>query len=387
MTPLRIAFLCNEYPPGVHGGIGSFTRNLGRMLVKAGHHVRVVGCYSKEQCSGDFEDDCGVKVLRLPWPEGRFSWIKARRLLFKQVRHWARHKEIDVVELPDWQGWGAMWSRMPIPMVVRLHGSATYFNAEAGKPTDRLTRFLERSSLNRADAWASSSKYTAARTSEVFELRDEPLAIIYNSVVLRENVPVSARNPNQIVFSGTLTQKKGVISLIEAWPIVLRDFPKARLHFYGKDGLVLPNHSMREHLMGLLDEDAQSSVVFHGHQSFETLMDALNQARAAVFPSYAEAFALAPLESMACGCPTIYSERGSGPELIQDGENGLLVDPDNREQIAEAIKRVLGDEDFACRIGNAGHKRIEEKFRIGQILPENEKYFSACIEKFRQKHG
>ncbi len=66
-----------------------------------------------------------------------------------------------------------------------------------------------------------------------------------------------------------------------------------------------------------------------------------------MFPSYAEAFALAPLEAMAAGCPTVYSQRGSGPELIENNRDGLLVEPDQPGEIAETIIRVLEDNNLA----------------------------------------
>jgi hypothetical protein len=80
--------------------------------------------------------------------------------------------------------------------------------------------------------------------------------------------------------------------------------------------------------------------------------------RAAVFPSYAEAFSMVPLEAMAQGCPVIYSNRHSGPELIDHGRNGLLVDPDRSDEIAAAIVRLLRDGAEAARLGAAGRDDV-----------------------------
>lgn len=86
------------------------------------------------------------------------------------------------------------------------------------------------------------------------------------------------------------------------------------------------------------------SIHFHGHVERAELVAALQRAGLDVFPSSAEAFALAPLEAMAYGCPTIYSQRGSGPELIENGRDGLLIEPDQPHEIAGAIVRVLTDD-------------------------------------------
>jgi glycosyltransferase involved in cell wall biosynthesis len=126
-------------------------------------------------------------------------------------------------------------------------------------------------------------------------------------------------------------------------------------------------------------------VVFHGHQTRETIFNALSTARMAVFPSYAEAFAIAPLEAMAWGCPTIYSQRGSGPELIRHGDDGWLVDPDQTTDLSQAMSRLLKDDALANRLGTQGRRRIEERFTLDRIIPENEAWYSECIEQFQKR--
>lgn len=384
MNPLRIAFLCNEYPPGAHGGIGTYTRNLSRWLVRAGHEVRIFGCYKGIGPGDEIEDDQGVQVFRMPNPQGPCNWIRLRWRLFQRAKQWSDRGEIDLIEIPDWQGWGAAWPRLSVPVLIRLHGSATYFNLEAGNPTDCMTKWLESNSLKRADACASVSSYTASRTADAFKFTPALSKTLYNSVALKNNHPISARSRNDIVFSGTLTKKKGVTSLIQAWNRVVGTFPDARLHLYGKDGFICPEQSMQVFLSGLLSDSTRPTAIFHGHQANETLLGSLAKARAAVFPSYAEAFALAPLEAMACGCPTIYTERGSGRELMQDGVHGLLIDPDNIDQLADALMRLLSDDGLAGRLGNAGWTTIKERFCPAIVVPENEQFFRLCIERFKQ---
>jgi glycosyltransferase involved in cell wall biosynthesis len=101
-----------------------------------------------------------------------------------------------------------------------------------------------------------------------------------------------------------------------------------------------------------------------------------------VFPSYAEAFAVAPLESMACECPTIYSRRGSGPELLTDGKEGLLVDPDKPEEIAAAMVRVLHDDNFARNLGQAARAHVIEKFSTRTLVSQNVEAYTQALEQF-----
>ena len=93
----------------------------------------------------------------------------------------------------------------------------------------------------------------------------------------------------------------------------------ATLHVYGKGAIAK--------VKALLSQKAQSSVYFHGHVSREELMQQLKAAEVAVYPSYAECFALAPMEAMVAKTAVINSTRTSGPELVRNGIDGPLADP------------------------------------------------------------
>jgi glycosyltransferase involved in cell wall biosynthesis len=124
------------------------------------------------------------------------------------------------------------------------------------------------------------------------------------------------------------------------------------------------------------------SVHFHGHVPLDELLAEFQTARLAVLPSYAEGFALTPLHAMAAACPTVYTRRGSGPELIEDGKNGLLIDPARPHEIAEAILRLLEDDELADRLGHAGRRHIEENFSLEPILRQNETFYEECLRRF-----
>jgi glycosyltransferase involved in cell wall biosynthesis len=156
---------------------------------------------------------------------------------------------------------------------------------------------------------------------------------------------------------------------------------------FGKDSSASDGQSLRDRLAERLGPEAGKSVFFHGHVSRENLFQELSDARAAVFPSYAEAFAIAPLEAMARGCPTIYGERCSGPEAIEHGTHGLLVDPDEPQAIASAIIRVLEDDQLAERLGMAASDRVRERFSLNVILKQNVACYRDCIAQFRVRRG
>ena len=106
---MRICFVCHEYPPGPHGGIGTLVQILARSLALAGHQVRVVGVYAPTYPAPGYEEDRGVRVWRLRRPQVRGGWVLSRLELFRRLSDWCRQGEIDLIEIPDWEGWAAGW--------------------------------------------------------------------------------------------------------------------------------------------------------------------------------------------------------------------------------------------------------------------------------------
>jgi glycosyltransferase involved in cell wall biosynthesis len=149
---------------------------------------------------------------------------------------------------------------------------------------------------------------------------------------------------------------------------------------YGKDTTDETGRSMREYLLTLLSPDLR--VTLHGHVPRAELDAAIASARVAVFPSIGEAFGLAPVDAMASGCPTIFSHRCAGPEIIEHGRSGLLIDPDRPTEITEAILKVLLDDDAAAKYAEEGWKRVRDLFSVEALLPQLESYYEHCVEAF-----
>lgn len=355
---------------------------LARSLVKMGHQVRVIGSYPANSPSADYEEVSGVRVWRLREPSHRFGWVRSRRRLFKILSDWCAKDEVDLIEVPDFHGPAAFWTRLTVPVVTRLHGSASYFAKEMGQTPERVTYALEKRSLRRADFTCSVSQYAYDRTVALFNLR-AGADVIYNPVELFLCVPMARRDRNRVVFTGTLTVKKGIVSLIKAWPRVKQLCESAELDIFGKDGKTDSGESMKKHLVSLLGDDQSSGVRLHGHVSREQVVAALKNARLAVFPSYAESFGLAPVEAMAQGCPTIYTQRPPGPEIMRNRVDGLMVEPDKPAEIADAIVSLLKNDQLAESLGAAGYKRAKEMFSLEAVIPQNEAFYLRCIDEFR----
>ncbi len=378
---MKICFLCPEYPPGPHGGIGATYQVMARRLAQSGHQVKVLAVKWGESGPPIEQDDGGVQVVRVQAPATGTGSLQARYELFRIGADWARRGVIDLIESADYEGWTAAWPKFAVPKVLRLHGSATYFATEIGGRIHRPTRWLEASALRSADFVCSCSRYTAEQTQRLFGTA--PIRwILYNSVEVSAEPPPAFRDSQAVVYSGTLARKKGVIPMIAAWPTVRRICPEAELHVYGKDGRTESGQSMRDFLISTLPEFCRDSVHFHDHVGRQELLGNLRRARAAVFPSYAEAFAMAPLEAMSQGCPTIHTTRSSGPEMIRHEQDGLLVEPDRPEEIAGAMIRLLTNDELAASLGQAGWRRVRDNFADDCVMSRNLDFYHHCVGGF-----
>ncbi|HLY25435.1 MAG TPA: glycosyltransferase family 1 protein, partial [Aggregatilineales bacterium] len=144
---------------------------------------------------------------------------------------------------------------------------------------------------------------------------------------------------NYLLFVGTLEPRKNVIGLLDAYARLCQQHPDAPpLVIAGQRGWLYEDIFKRALA---LPTRIQSRLHWIENFAPADLPSVYNGAMALVLPSFYEGFGLPPLEAMACGIPTVVSNRGSLPEIV--GDAGLLIDPDSVDSLCEALARVLSD--------------------------------------------
>lgn len=171
----------------------------------------------------------------------------------------------------------------------------------------------------------------------------------------------TAGDPFTALFLGNLIREKGVFVLIEAAAKVVAAHPAVRFVFAGdwmqQSDRVEAERTIRER--GL-----QRHVSFAGVVSGERKWQLLVDADALVFPTYyyMEVHPLVVVEALRAGLPVVSTRWAAIPEMIEDGVNGLLAKPQDVDDLAEKILRVVGDPSLREKMSRANRRRFEEFF-------------------------
>lgn len=166
----------------------------------------------------------------------------------------------------------------------------------------------------------------------------------------------------QLLYVGNLVPGKGVHFLLKALPNVVREYPDVELTIVG-DG------PQRLQLMRLADKlGLTSRVVFLGRLPHDEIPSIMHMSDLFVLPSLSEATPRVVMEAMAMELPVVATRVGGIPEIIEDGRTGVVVEPANPQQLAEAICRVLGDPVWAKEAGQLGRQRVLENYTLEQHI-------------------
>jgi glycosyltransferase involved in cell wall biosynthesis len=94
---------------------------------------------------------------------------------------------------------------------------------------------------------------------------------------------------------------------------------------------------------------------------------------------------MACVEAMACECPVVMTSLGSGPEIVADGANGLLVDPRDTDDLVSAVLELLGDSSLRHRLAFAARSLVCRKFNASNQLEVNLEFYQSVIRSAGSK--
>jgi glycosyltransferase involved in cell wall biosynthesis len=381
---MKIAFLTPEYPhpkTGFAAGIGTSIMNLGKGLLNEGHQVTVV-VYGQDKDERFEEGSIVFYKIKNTKLKG-FSRILTQKKIQRLLNNLASKGEIDLVEAADWTG---ITSRITLrcPLVIRLHGSDTYFSHLDNRPVKPLNKLRENRALLHADGLLSVSQYTADLTKQLFLLESD-FTIIPNGIDLEKfSVDETIRvEGNTILYFGTLIRKKGLLELPLIFNQIYSKNSEVKLILIGRDAsdIITGNASTWAMMQNLFDKNAFQNVEYLGSVPYNKIKNHINAASVCVFPTFAEALPVSWIEAMAMQKAIVASDIGWAAEIIEDSVNGFLSHPKNHSFFADRVLELLDNQNLRSQFGIEARKKVKEKFSIEVVARQSAAFYQNVIKK------
>lgn len=398
-TKLNRVVLCtNEYPPTIYGGAGVHVDYLSRALSKL---MQVdVRCFGDQ----DTQTDTLFAKGYHPWAElstgGRPEHRGAFKALSTNLAMIQDEMEADAIHCHTWYTYlGGLLARelWDIPLVVTAHSLEPLrpWKREQLGGAYQVSSWVERQAMETADRVIAVSADTADDIERVYPGASGRIDIIHNGIDSNEYRPISERtvpdrfgiDPERpyVLFVGRITRQKGIIHLVDA--IKYMDKNAQIVLVAGAPDTAEIAREMKEHIE--IAKQAHDSI-FWIQEMLPVEDKAGLYSHAAIFccPSVYEPFGIINLEAMACGAPVVSSSVGGIPEVVLDGETGVLVDPDlvpgtftprdpdtYARRLAESMNELLHDTSRAKAYATAGRLRAVEHFSWDHIAAETARLY------------
>jgi len=268
--------------------------------------------------------------------------------------------------------------------ITRLKTLGYVFHIEDDQPfVNLITKIVCR----RLNGVIVTSEFTKGQVVKKYGLDQKNVYVTYGGVtpfdspLIKEQAKKELELEGKIALSflGALSRRKNPLGLLEIFSLVAKESREAFLLICGTEvqdtGLLnkLKEKAAdlgiedRVRFTGWIDND-QKSLIYRATDIF-------------VFPSFLEGFGLAVVESMAQGAPAVVSDRGSLPEVVEDGVTGFVIDPDNREKFAKAIVLLVKDQKRRKKMGEKAALTVADKFSWETCGKETIKVHNKILEK------
>lgn len=329
----------------------------------------------------------GIQVLGLEVPKGKQHWPR----LAARIRGLARELSVDLIHtsLLEADIVGGLAGRLAsVPVVSTLCNIAGDPIRLADNPRNSWLKFAAMNQIwggaLRAFHTHSIAISDAVRASAItsFRMKRERITVIYRGLEPTRPAPSLPRadarrrlgfdDASPLFLSiGRLAPQKGHKHLIAALPTVVRQFPKTKLAIVG-EGWLRSNLEAQVASLGLT-----RNVVFLGKRT--DIPELFAACDAFVFPSLFEGLGVSLLEASYAGCACLSTNTGPIPEVVRDGETGLLVPPADSQALASALLRLANDPELVRRLGFAARESALQRFMLPDKVTELEALYSRLL--------
>ncbi len=248
-------------------------------------------------------------------------------------------------------------------------------------------RFFEERMLSRAKRIIAVSNFTKWELTNYYKIPENKIRVIHNGVDINKFKPAADKckvkeelgfNPDDlaIVSVGRLYARKGLFTLIESMPAVIKRFKNAKFIISGKG----QSDEMKKLLSHAEKLGIKNNIIFTGYYPDKKLPKLYQAADVFAFSTFYEHHPFAVLESLATGLPVVTTTVGGIPETIESGKNGFLVEPFNQKQMSERILYLLEHPSEAAEMGALARRTVEERFDWRIIVKKVLKVYDETLE-------
>lgn len=346
----------------VHVSFGLEMGGQEKLLVEAAKHadrdrfgLQFVSLGTRGRLADDVEA-CGWPVEPMNEPTGLKPGLVLR--LARLFHRW----KPDVVHTHDnralfYAAPAARLARVP-RLVHTRHGRSTGASRGELKAVKQLARLVNRFVCVSDDVAELSVEQGVARSK---------VRVLLNGIDTSRFAYTGPRAGGPVVAVARLSPEKDVANLVRATAVAAPDDPDFRVEVAG-DGVCMPDLRRLADELGVADRVTFLGVV----RDVPSLMAG---AGLFVLPSRSEGISLTLLEAMARGLPVVATRVGGTPEVVVEGETGLLVPSDDPAALAAAILRVRRDPEAGRRMGEAGRRRVDRHFDVRRMVAEYESIY------------
>lgn len=376
----------------IHGGAETMIVQLRRGLIARGHKVRILA--GDEQGNGEdiadykfktFKGNSPLKIFYVFNPFAIISLLKALRTYKPDIVHLHNTSKASPFILPLLKNY---------PTILTIHDhmvfdptriNATPLLAPYKKSLgdyfidscslrfflERLRFFFFRRFLKNINLVLACSNFYAQCAKDSGMFRN--VKVLHNGIILLEQKPIE--HWEHLLYVGRLDEAKGVETLLEAIPEIREKYPNIKLNIVGA-GNQEAQLKCRAEKLGICE-----SVQFFGHLPHAEVIKQYQETTLVIVPSlFPDNFPTVCIEAMAAGRPVIASKVGGIPELIIDGETGILFDSGKSKELAKKIIEVLNDRKNIQRMSHSGPLEAKQEFDAEDYTDKTENKYFDLIE-------
>jgi len=199
---------------------------------------------------------------------------------------------------------------------------------------------------------------------------------------LKEKLENNENDEFTILFAGSLIQRKGLDRIINIFPSFLHKCPNAKLLIAG--GPISNSNNYFMEIMEMITAlNINEKVSFLGHIPHNKMSTVYQNADVLIFPSVdLEGLPLTILEAQSCGLPVIASNTGAVKDVINNGENGFIVNPPGSpEKILESLMKLYENPELRKKMSEVGRRRIVDQYSLSEMA----KRFLQTIYEIEKK--